>query len=223
MPLGKLTELQTEVLKALADLQPRWTLVGGAALAGVHLSHRETRDLDLFWRGRDQLGELVGGVLDRCKAAGLSVQRIQSSPSFSRLRVSRGAETVVLDLVADLPLALDHDVLVTIGGGIEIQVASPREILVDKLCSLLSRSELRDLQDVSALVEAGHDLNHALLDAPKKDGGFSPLTLAWTLRSLNPERLAAAAGFDAQTTKRLVGFRDELIERLLRLSKPSDS
>lgn len=49
--LGKLTDLQARVLATLAPVEPRWTLSGGAALAGFHLQHRTTRDLDLFWHG----------------------------------------------------------------------------------------------------------------------------------------------------------------------------
>ena len=52
----KLTPLQRRILRELAGITPPWTLTGGGALAGVHLGHRETRDLDLFWRNRDELG-----------------------------------------------------------------------------------------------------------------------------------------------------------------------
>ena len=50
---GKLDALQLRVLETLAAVEPRFVLGGGAALAGVYLGHRETRDLDLFWRERD--------------------------------------------------------------------------------------------------------------------------------------------------------------------------
>src|SRR5207247_7289633 len=50
----KLTPLQRRILRVLASLQPPWTLTGGGALAGIHLGHRETRDLDLFWRNRSE-------------------------------------------------------------------------------------------------------------------------------------------------------------------------
>src|SRR4051812_20084129 len=52
---GKLSGIQRRVLEALADIEPPFVLSGGAALSGVHLGHRTTRDLDLFWRNRAKL------------------------------------------------------------------------------------------------------------------------------------------------------------------------
>ncbi len=56
---GRLTSAQVEVLRALAGIVPAWRLAGGAALAGFYTRHRGTRDLDLFWLGKD----LGGGDL----------------------------------------------------------------------------------------------------------------------------------------------------------------
>ncbi len=47
MTTGRLTPLQHRILAVLADLDPPWTLTGGGALVGVHLGHRETRDLQV--------------------------------------------------------------------------------------------------------------------------------------------------------------------------------
>jgi hypothetical protein len=41
-------------------------------------------------------------------------------------------------------------------------------------CRVCAALELRDLEDVRALLESGGDLERALADAPLKDGGFSP-------------------------------------------------
>ena len=85
-----------------------------------------------------------------------------------------------------------------------IHVDTPHEILINKLCALLSRGETRDLVDVDALLTAGGDLERALADASRKDGGFSALTLAWVLQSL-----------DTAADAELESLRDALIERLL--------
>ena len=85
---GKLSPLQWRILRILAPLQPRWVLTGGGALAGVYLKHRPTRDLDLFWRGRDQLDPLPREVDARLRAAGLTVETLQSGVTFHRFRVS---------------------------------------------------------------------------------------------------------------------------------------
>ncbi|NOT29556.1 MAG: hypothetical protein HOP15_03800 [Planctomycetes bacterium] len=50
-----MTDLQRRLLRLLAEMKPRWTLTGGGALSGVHLGHRATRDLDLFWHDLSEL------------------------------------------------------------------------------------------------------------------------------------------------------------------------
>lgn len=37
---------------------PTWTLTDGAAPAGFHTQHRETRDLDLFFHHQQELGSI---------------------------------------------------------------------------------------------------------------------------------------------------------------------
>ncbi len=92
------------------------------------------------------------------------------------------------------------------------------EVLVNKLCALLSRSEVRDLRDVEALLAAGEDLTRALGDAPRKDGGFSPLTLAWILETFELPVLAARAGLSPAETDALDRFRADLARRIARLA-----
>jgi hypothetical protein len=220
MSRAELTPLQTRVLESLSGIEPRFVLTGGAALVAVHLKHRTTRDLDLFWRDRALLGTLVTAVRARIESLGLEVTDLEASPSFHRLRAFDGTEACVIDLVADPAPTLEEPEPATIGR-VTILIDTPREILANKLCTLLSRSELRDLQDVKALLEAGGDWNRALRDAPEKDGGFSPLTLAWVLRALDERALAAAAGWSALETRGLSEFKAELVDRLVSASEPS--
>lgn len=105
-------------------------------------------------------------------------------------------------------------------GGAALAVDSRQEILVNKLCALLSRCELRDLEDVKALLDAGADLERALTDAPRKDQGFSSLTLAWVLRQLQPRTLAQAMSWSAQETEALERFHAWLVDRLVAAGAP---
>jgi hypothetical protein len=101
-----------------------------------------------------------------------------------------------------------------------LRIDSAHEILVNKLCALLHRSELRDLLDVEALLEHGGDLERALADAPRKDGGFSPLTLVWVVRELPIEAMTRASGLSAGDAGRASAFPDELVERIVKLVEP---
>ena len=78
----------------------------------------------------------------------------------------------------------------------------------------------RDLEDVRVLLERGGNLERALADAPQKDGGFSPLTLAWVLRGFHPRVLAPAIGMKEEAVERLEQFKESLVQRLLDLTAP---
>ena len=210
---GKLTPIQIRVLEAVAGTEPPFVLSGGAALAGVHLGHRTTRDLDLFWRKREVLGELPLVVEQNISRAGLAVQTLQTSPAFVRLRVTGESTTVVVDLIAEAADNLDPPRRERVGNA-EILVDTARAILAEKLCAILERSELRDLIDIDALVRSGQDIDTAIADAPRRDSGFSPLTLAWVLRGLDIHALARAADLDDASAADLDRFRLRLIDEL---------
>lgn len=204
--MSRLDPLQREVLRVLVGMDPPWSLAGGAALIGFYGHHRTTEDLDLFFRGVRELGHAVAEAERRLVDAGFTVEAMQATPGFHRTRATRGGGSVVVDLVAEPmpPIVPPRE------PEPGLRVDDPHEILVNKLCALLSRSEPRDLEDVRVLVEAGGDLQRALGDAPRKDGGFSPLTLAWVLQSL-PLHRAGALGFDRAV---LEDFR-EVLQRTL--------
>jgi hypothetical protein len=224
------TPLQLEVLRTLEPIEPRWTLVGGGALSLVHLGHRTTRDLDLFWRGIAELGDLRSEVEAFLARAGLRSERLRSGISFQRLVVAVGDpsacpgididERVVLDLVAEPGPPLERPERVILDG-VPVQVDSERAIVAEKLCALLSRSELRDLVDVRALLARGHSLADAARLAPMRDGGFSAPTLAWVLRTLDVSALASRSGepWTVEQVSELARFRDELVDQLVGLSR----
>jgi hypothetical protein len=201
-----LDPLQLRVLDELAGMQPAWTLFGAGALIGFYLGHRTTRDLDLAFRPYRVLGEIPREVEARLATAGLGVERVQTGSSFVRMVVRDGAATIELDLVADPTTPIEPPSEVRPG----VFVDTARELLAQKLCALLSRTELRDLEDVGALLDAGGDLGRGLVDAAAKDGGFSPPTLAWLLQAF-PVQRAADEGRDQS---RLETIRDHLLAAL---------
>ena len=210
--MTRLSALQTQVLAALAGIEPPWTLTGGGALVGFHTKHRTTRDLDLFWHGQHSIAEVRRDVMARLRAAGWAVAELRTSDAFAALQVTDGDLAVVVDLVAEPGASVESPERVEVGGqGILVDTA--HEVLTNKLCALLHRSELRDLIDIEALLAAGGDLDRALGDAPSKDGGFSALTLGWTLKSWNIAEVAGAAGLEARASD-LVRLRDELLARI---------
>ena len=61
--------------------------------------------------------------------------------------------------------------------------------------------------ELKALLDAGGDLQAGLRDAPKKDAGFSPLTLAWVLKDFDQLPAVKALGWSAREAEELVSFR----------------
>lgn len=210
---SRLTPLQHEILDAFFQRENRFFLTGGAALSGFYLGHRETHDLDLFTLA-DALDDAVALVGEITREAGASFESIQTAPDFRRLLVRRGLEAVIVDLVRERVPQLVYEKALIKG----IRVDSPEEILANKLCALLSRSEIRDLVDVRALEKAGYGLEDAIAAAAQKDAGLTPAQLGWVLGQMK-------LGEDAITTadvsvEELRQYLADLIARLGRLAFP---
>ena len=81
-PHSKLSALQAEVLRAFFDRERRFFLTGGGALAGFHLGHRSTDDLDLFTTD-DRAFEQGRGLLEEIALAlGGRLEIRQSAPRY---------------------------------------------------------------------------------------------------------------------------------------------
>ncbi len=192
MEPGKLSRLQQEVLDAFFERETRFFLTGGAALAGFMASLAE--------------------IARKFKA---SFEPIQTSPDFRRFLIRRGEEAVVVDLVRERGVQARIDKAVING----IRVDPPEEILANKLCTLLSRSELRDLVDVRALERAGYRVEVAIPSAMKKDGGLTPAQLGWVLSQIEiGDELTPPGGVSAVELRQ---YLIDLIDRLTRLAYPT--
>jgi hypothetical protein len=220
LPASLLTPLQQQVLEAFFRREQRFFLSGGAALAGFHLAHRRTHDLDLFTTA-DVLEDGEQALALTADELGATVEKIQTTPAFRRRIVRRGEEAVVIDLIHERvpqgPLPKER-----IGN---IRVDPPQEILANKVCALLSRSELRDLVDVYALERAGLRVEDALPLAEKKDAGLTPAQLAWVLSQIDLASLPEGEPVlrdapSAPTRRELAEYVVALGKRLVALALP---
>lgn len=216
-PPSRLSPLQAEVLREFFRREPGFFLTGGGALAGFHLGHRTTDDLDLFTfddaafeRGKFVLQDIASAM-----SGHLAIR--QEAPGFLRAVLDRGGDAVVIDLVRDRHPQSGFDKLEREG----IIIDSAAEILANKLTTLVGRAEERDLIDLLCLERAGHRIEDAVPTALAKDGGCTPATLAWLLSEVDiPDGLQLPAGV---STAELRQFVAELIVRLRRLALPSGS
>ena len=135
-------------------------------------------------------------------------------PIFGVLLIRRDNESIVIDLVREYVFQVSDKKPVING----IRIDTPEEILANKLCALLSRSEIRDLVDVRELENAGFSLENSLQSAAKKDSGLTPAQLAWVLNQIK-------FGDDLQppgdvSVSELRNYLSDLIDRLKRLALP---
>lgn len=210
---SRLGRLQEDFLAAFIRREQRFFLSGGAALAGFHLAHRETHDLELFVL-EDVLAEGAAEVAEVARELGATTDSIITSSDFRRVLMRRGNETVLIDLVRDRVPQLVPQKPVIRG----IRVDPPEEILANKLCALLARAEIRDLVDVRALESAGFMVESAIRGAAEKDAGFTPAQLGWVLSQIRVgEDLVPPAGVSRQD---LLEYLENLINRLAVLAFP---
>lgn len=211
---NRLTPLQEDVLHAFFRHEGRFFLTGGAALVGFYLHHRTTDDLDLF----TTTPELDAGEKTLRAVAvelGASLEDIVTATDFRRRLLKRGSESVIVDLVLDLAAQVFQEKPL-IG---HVRIDPPEEILANKLCTLLSRAEPRDLVDVCFLERAGYRVEDAVPRANQKDGGLTPAQLGWVLSQISiGDGAVLPAGLSPADAR---AFLVDLQNRLRRMAFPS--
>jgi hypothetical protein len=211
-PPSRLTPLQRDLLAGFFAREQRMFLTGGGALAGFYFGHRDTEDLDLFAPPGLDLAECARAMKQAAEECGATFTPKQVYPDFRRAEVSRVGEECIVDLVIDRAPMVEIEK--TAFGSIRVDTL--REIAANKICTLLSRNEVKDLIDLLALVKAGIDLDRAFTDAEKKEGGADPATLAWLLSQVTIGPEARLPGGIAPAE--VIAFRDELVPKLRELA-----
>jgi hypothetical protein len=207
-PSEKLSPLQRRLIGEFFAREGRFTLTGGAALAGYYFGHRETHDLDLFAEPGPNLEETARVLQEAAAACGATLSPVRRSPTFSRFIALRGEERCLVDLVIDSTVRVDLEAR-HFGA---VRVDTLREIAANKLDALLGRSEIRDLVDLKFILGAGVELGQAMRDAERKDAGADPATLAWVLDQITIGESARLPGGVAAAD--LDAFRKDVIRRL---------
>lgn len=177
---NRLTQLQQDLLAGFFARERRFFLTGGGALAGFYFGHRETEDLDLFSAPGPDLQEVAQTLTQTVQDLGASLETRSRYRDFHRYLVRRHDEECIVDLVIDRAPMVESEKAV-FG---EMRVDTLREIAANKVCTLIGRSEIKDLVDLHLLVGSGIDLEQAFTDAFKKEASAEPEILAWILDEL---------------------------------------
>lgn len=207
--------VRPSTLRFLQACQARtpFHLAGGAALAGVHLRHRLSRDADLFFHDRRSHRDAVALLEEVALDAGVTIRVVRDAGTLVRAVLTGDDGEVDIDLV--------FDAVADVGGpeSVEgVQVESLVDLRANKLTCVLSRSEPRDLVDLLFLDRAGYPPEADLTLALAKDGSIDPGVLAWLLAQFPVEPLPQM--LEPLSSAELKAFRDVLAERLRRLAVP---
>ena len=187
----------------------------GGALA-LHLGHRRSLDLDLFAQEEVAFRAALASLPVIAARLGARVEILADAPAFRRLLLTgRDGQTLRVDLVLETAERTGPPPVVAEG----LRLDPPEEILVNKICTILGRSEPRDLVDLFCLEKAGYRVLDALPAARRKDAGLTPAQLAWAISQVPLDRLPDGL-LGPLSLDELRGFRARLLEALERLSFP---
>jgi hypothetical protein len=135
----------------------QWTLGGGTGLA-LHLDHRASDDVDLFFTDARALRAFAPGLNPAVRA----ICRTWQYPGhYIKLERDDGE----IDFLVAAPQTDLEPVPVDVGGGRTIRVDQPGEILARKLRYRGSQLKARDVFDLAAVAELAPDQAEAALAA----------------------------------------------------------
>ncbi|MBL8949925.1 MAG: nucleotidyl transferase AbiEii/AbiGii toxin family protein [Myxococcaceae bacterium] len=210
MAKGRLTDAQLALATTFFRSNREFFLTGGAVLAGWELQHRTTEDIDLF-TDRDVVLEGERALKAAIAELGGQLEAVTTSPDFRRFVANIGGEQIKVDLVRDrapqLYPKLERD---------GVRMDSAEEIFANKICTLVERSEVRDVVDLMLLEGRGLRVEDHLVQAQKKDGGATPATLAWLLSTM----VVPAEVPGGVEREQVLGFVRALEKRMLALAAP---
>ena len=178
-----LTPLKRDFLRAFFSRNQAFFLTGGSALGIFYLQHRLSYDLDLFTTENVDWHMLDNQVCAIAAEIGAAYRKLSASPEFQRIQLQRAAEHELLDFVLERTPQLDVQKNSFDG----IRVDTLQEMLVNKICTLLHRCEMKDLIDLYFLHRRGYRIPDYFEAATKKEGGLDPAMIAFLLSRVKIE------------------------------------
>ena len=179
-PKDILSALQWDFLSFFFQGAPPFFLTGGTALSAFYLQHRYSEDLDLFTSDSDAFDRVPLYLADTATKLSASVASVQTAPQFRRYRLSRKAESVIVDFVREVVPQISEQKNRFEG----IMVDTLDDITANKICTVISRAEIKDYIDLYFLGRAGYPLENYIELAQRKDAGVSRAMLAYLLSEL---------------------------------------
>lgn len=211
-----LTPLKHEFLLSFFNKCNDFYLTGGSALGIFYFDHRFSYDLDLFtlketvdWQYIDRLFASIAEEI------GSEYESVTKAPFFHRYELTRGQDKEVIDFVIEKVAQVDKEKK-SFGA---ITVDTPYEIGVNKICTLLGRTEIKDIIDLFFLVKNGFDVKANIDKAKLKDGGVEPAILSYLLSQFRISKLPDYM-IEKVSVEELDAFIDDLKKIMAELAYP---
>lgn len=180
-----LTSLKLDFLNCFFEKEQSFFLTGGSALSIFYLDHRFSYDLDLFTLENVDWHLFENELRDISDRINATLSSISTSPLFRRYQIERNREVEILDFIIEKVPQLNKKK--NLFGTITVDTLD--EIGVNKICTLISRSEIKDLIDLYFLSKEGFNVVEHINDSKKKDAGLSPSTLSFILDEIEIHKL----------------------------------
>jgi hypothetical protein len=175
-----LTHLKKDFLLTFYSENQDFFVSGGTALGVFYLDHRRSYDIDLFTLEAKEWHRIENQLRAVAEAIGASVEFISRSPEFVRCKLERSQEFELLDLVVERVPQIDSEKN-RFGA---IRVDTLHEIGVNKICTLVSRGEQKDIIDLYFLKKHGFDVFEHFSEAQRKEGGLDPAIISYLLSEI---------------------------------------
>lgn len=207
-----LNELQKNFLRGLFNITNNFYLTGGTALSTFYLFHRYSIDLDFFTKDEAAFNNskiIVTKVCNKIKKECL----IKSDTFYFK-------HFDIIDKINNdiLTLHFSYDVVKQYNKNKNvfdnIIVDTIEEILINKICAVVGRSEIKDLIDLYFLEKENFNILDYIPYAKKKDGGIEKEVLAYCLNNIKID-LDDRILIKKVTQKQLIAFKEALIKKLL--------
>ncbi|MBL7076223.1 MAG: nucleotidyl transferase AbiEii/AbiGii toxin family protein [Kiritimatiellae bacterium] len=213
-----ITPLKRDFLKAFFSREKRFFLTGGSALGLFYLQHRYSYDLDLF--SVEHLDWLeLDGVMRLCaRDSNADLELLRDAPTFRRYHLTTADHTEIIDIVFDVSPQIDQEK--RLFG--DVRVDTLHEIMLNKITTLISRCELKDIVDLYFLEQEGFQIEACFEDAQQKDGGLDPGMISLLLNSVAivelPDYLIKPLTLEALRT-----YVDDLKRRMVLMAYPDET
>jgi len=209
------TPLKRDFLKAFFAREKRFFLTGGSALGLFYLEHRHSYDVDLFSPDRPEWLE-VDGVMHLCaEDLGAILELRRDAPTFRRYQLVRGEDSEIVDMVLDISPQVDPDKPWID----DVRVDTLHEIMVNKITTLISRCEVKDIVDLFFLEKDGYRIEDYFEEAQQKDGGLDPAMVSLLLDALRITELPDYL-IKPMTLAELCAFVDDVKRRMALMAYP---